>query len=236
MKLSQVCAEATRWGVYAAEPNPRPTAPHLPIDVVRTGIRPDSRYGLLVRGKQKELKGADLIPDDLLLHLGSGVVVRVLERIDHLKSRVEAWTMPETEKDLDNWASTVGTGKWVVWGRCYSTPMVPAHLVPSEIVTPGPDMAKAIGDLYPHLVDRLTARLEMGIPETPVPDLSRLPPRVRKKIMHKMRKLLGKMAKVREWDSQDKIDEQRDKGTYFKRTTPEGAEVVKWRPPVEDDE
>jgi hypothetical protein len=229
VSLASLCAEAARFNVAACEPHPRDHSPSSPFEVVASDIRPDQRYGWIERGKADGVNGS-LIPGDMILHLATGVVARVVERISDRKCRVEGWVPPQGDAEMHIWDERPGLGTWVCWGVSYGTEEeLPLRLRRPEIVLPGPDFDTTLKDVHPGLRDKPTLAQRQG-----VPDLSKLPRHVRRRIMRQWRKIVGKVSEMKSWEDPDQAEAEIDKYAVFRKKFESGAEYTKARLPIDD--
>lgn len=229
ISLAELCAASAMYQVAACEPHPRDTAPTSPFTVVKAEIRPDDRFGMIERKKGDGVRG-ELLPGDMILHVKTGVVARVVERISPFKCRIEGWVPPQGDAEMAEWDKAPGTGMWICWGRSYKTEAeLPLRLRRPEIVLPNPEFKDQLLETHKGLRDKPTMA-ERGMAP---PDLSKLPRHIRRRIMRQWRRLVGKMAEFHDWSDPEKVETELDKHTYFKRKTAEGAEYSKVRLPLD---
>jgi hypothetical protein len=220
-------------GAIAAWPDPRRGAPELPFEVERTEISPENRHGKLVRKKQVELKKWDLVTNDLLLHLPSGIMARVVQRVDPWVCYVEAWSMPETPKDWDAWVNTMGRGTWVCWGQCATHPNQVPHWWAPPHIAEGAEIPEAMGDMYG--TPGHSPQTEKSLAERGLRHLRDAPRRIVPAMAIKwaaMKKRLAKLAGL----SPEKMDEYADKHAVAEVKPEKDVEVKKFVLKSEDDD
>lgn len=230
VKLSDLCAMAPHYGAAAAEPHPRDSAPTAPFRVIKTDIQPNARVGTIYREHDPKMRGSDLVPNDMIMHLMTGVVCRVVERLTPWDCRVEAWVPPQGEHELAKWDAEKGLGVWVCWGQCYMDPQkLPHRLRQPEEIMPGPEFRDALWDVHPGLKDKKTwaERVEEHGGKVPR-NFADLPRGARRRIVKQWQKMLGAAATARDWTEAGAAEAELDKHTFFQTERHAGEEKLKF--------
>lgn len=235
VKLSDVCMSPELYGVCAIEPNPRKNAPPGPFKVDWTDVdtNTEQRTGQFTRNPDDhESEGYTLERNDLLLHIESGVVARVIHREPDGKHTFEGWVPPQSEEDTSKWLSTKGTGTWVVWGRCFNNyEELPMYLKASIEDLDAKDSMEAFGDMYPAAMDKMR---DPNRPQFAATHWKKLPKKVRAKWKRKFRNMLGTMQQSNKMGLQgDQMDDWIHKNAkiLYHKKTKEGGEITKFIPP-----
>lgn len=231
-----------RFGVQMVWPHPRAGAIWDVFEVESDTFDPESPTMTITRGREDRHKygGSELVPGDMLLHIQSGVVARVIERIDHATARIEGWCQPDgvddehTKKSVQYWNENQAKGGWVVWGQCFAhgeqLPFTEGEEVKVGACLPEDLQRRAMEarfDTFKHPERR-------GLKER-VPPLNE---RLTKKRRKEMSRDLLKWANM-DWkqypgeqpfipkDLSAITDEEMDKRTFFRKTLKKG-EIRQW--------
>lgn len=121
------------FGYAIIVPDIRRDAPTMPITVEDSDLRdPTQQYALLKRkrdnAERKGENGGEVVRNDLLVHVDSGMFCVCVERVTGWNFRVEAILPPQTKEDMGKFlaAKPHGTGQWVVCGSAWTAEEVEA--------------------------------------------------------------------------------------------------------------
>ncbi len=210
------------FGVQAAAPVCQPGRPHVPFTVTKTRIRP-GQPGLLWWSRKGELRDRRLGRNDLLVHIASRTVARVVEQVKPGLVRIQPWWPPESKETMDAFVRTKGKGQWVCWGQCWddirSTPkcMIPSKMTDdwdffSKEVHRYPEKALSMMDRHPQAL-RSRWKGMNG--------------KQRKAARRRFRGIMGKLNTVQRLDPAA-LDEYADKHAYAGGRTKAGVEFRKF--------
>jgi len=115
------------FGYAIIVPDIRPDAPTMPFEVEDSDLRgPHQPHATLKRAHNREMltgdHGGQVVRNDLLLHVDTGMFAVCVARISNWDFRIEALLPPQTEEDMKRFLGTSphGTGRWVVVGSAWT--------------------------------------------------------------------------------------------------------------------
>lgn len=221
------------WGAQAVAPVMRRGVPEGPFEVTRADIAPDQRFAYFERKREEQHKHTPLTPGDMLMHLDTGMICRVVQKIDDWRYRAEAWGAPESEEDFETFLRIGGKGSWCVWGYAVMKgeefplwfPYRPAQIITSHLPNgePNPDYVEAYYDMNPGV--RKGAKPMAGGRVKLKEQLSPKEAKMLRRSTRAMRRAIEEGG----WDDlMDGMEEPMDPGDV--KVTPFGAKPVKGTP------
>lgn len=168
--IQTIIEDPSPWGALAVAPEVRPGAPALPFRVLPGKVDPGQRIARARRVHEDNLRNTDLIGGDMLLHTGTGLIGRVVQRIDPWDFFFEAWTLPDDERGLAQLRMHGLEGEWICWGHAVMPgeripswfPFEPIPIMQSHLADgrPNPEYGEAFLDLHPGVRQGRDPRVE----------------------------------------------------------------------------
>jgi len=124
--IEALTSEPADFGLQLTWPSPRGDWCGLPIEVSRATIE---AHGVILEYGGVP-GGHTLVPQDVLWHSASNMVVLVIQRVDHRRVRCIGLVAPDTEEEYREFVRTAGAGTWCAVAMAW----LPEWEIPAELV------------------------------------------------------------------------------------------------------